>query len=70
MGAHYYGGRLLVMSLPKRCVHSLTGHRASSDDGKALWNGTSKALGLGPTSLTSWHKLGNDMGKSLNLPGP
>lgn len=64
MGAHYYGGRLLVMrSLSQRDVLTPTGHRAGSDDGKALWGGGSKALGLGPTSLTGWHK-------SLNLPGP
>lgn len=41
------------MTQPKICAHCLAGHRASSDNGKALQSGEIKAVGLGPTSLTN-----------------
>lgn len=43
------------MTQPKICAPCLSGHRASSDNGKALRSGGIKAVGLGPTSLTNGH---------------
>lgn len=41
------------MTPPKICAHCFAGHRASSDDGKALRSRGIKAMGLGPTSLSN-----------------